>query len=177
MGYRGMKLKEFKYTPIGEPNIYDKYIQEMCQVSPIARIPVFNITKEFMEWKTKQNLPNIGDKQEQRLMRQHLSQHFVKTHGKMIFNKTPESGGFWGIALKGQKLTDGCSSNKANRKRVYKIDPQTNRVVETYGTLGEASKVADNDMAHKIRKKILHKGFLYTYDKPEGTLTDGDESS
>ena len=167
-GFKGIKLTEFKYHPTGEePNMYDKFIQERCIVSPLARIPTFNLTHEFIKWKETNNIPSNGLKQEQRLMRQHLILHFVPANGKMTFNKEKESGGFWGITIKGLDLNDSCISNKANRKTVYKVDPETNKVVQIYRTAGEASKSEQNDMTHKIRNNILHKGFMFTYDKPD----------
>lgn len=170
-GFKGVKLNEYTYTPLAEErSVYDEYITEMCQISPIARVPIFTITQDFIKWKESKGLTYLGEKREKINMRQHLIKHFLPISGGMFYDNKRESGGVWGITLKDNDLDDACHSSAGRRKKVYKIDPQTKEVLETYTTVIECSIANNNDMYHKVKNQILHEGFLYSYDAPTNDI-------
>ena len=171
LAYKGIKLIDIKYTPKGEPNEYDKYIKERCVVASISRTPIFNITRDFMEWKSNKGFILDGEKQEYNKMRSHLLNHFLCVAGTIRYGGKQESGGVWGLALKDYKYDNTTRKSHAKRKVVYKIDPATNEVIDTYESLTCLSKSLNNDMFHKVKNGILHEGFLYSYSRPDETAT------
>jgi prophage antirepressor-like protein len=164
--YKGLKLLETKYIPKGDINEYDRYINEMCNINPIARVPTLIITQDFMKWKLNNNINCSSEKKEYAQMRSHLLKHFFPSSGKFKYQGNPECSGFWGISLKHDVLHDSVHQNTKLRKTVYKINTQTNIIVDTYASLSELSATIDNDMFHRVKHGIPYKGFLYSYTKP-----------
>lgn len=166
--YKGFKLNDYTYTPSIPPTEYDNFIQDVCRTSFSSRVTTYDITNTFLEWKRKNNMLVTDDKKETCAFSNYLAKKFIRITGKFIYKGKPESGGFWGITLKSNDVQDACHKTESQKKRkmVYKIDPTSNTVVHTYGSLSECSQTLNNDMSYKIKNKSLHNGFIYSYQLP-----------
>jgi prophage antirepressor-like protein len=164
-GFRGFKIIDNGYQVTGEPTIYDNYIIENCHVNVISRTSLYSITKDFTLWiKNK----NINEKQVLHEFRKHLLDNFTICRGTFIYNGKKESNGLYGICLNSEiESNSKFSTANKSKKKVYKIDPKTNNIVDTYESLIVTSNTLKNDMYHRVKNKIIYTdGFLYTYDIP-----------
>jgi hypothetical protein len=58
------------------------------------------------------------------------------------------------------------SQSETKRKKVYKIDPKTNKIVEVYNSVTELGHILQGDSHYIVHKNAPYKGFLYTYTHP-----------
>jgi prophage antirepressor-like protein len=167
--YKGLKMLDIMHQTNASHEVFDKFVDEACVVSCIARVPLMKLTTEYMKWKQSKNI-ELGDVQKEYLaVKKIVSKQYIRVNGTFIYDNKRESNGIFGITLKINNLYDGYyipTSSKV-RKQVYKIDPSTNEVVETYTSLTEVSKKLQNDMYYKVKNAVLHNGFLFSYEQPE----------
>jgi prophage antirepressor-like protein len=172
-GFKGVKLIENRYIPKNsELNMFDNFIMENCTILSVARVSTLAITNNFIEWI---KINNISIPNEDKLkfdFRKHLTKHFLPTNGKFIYNGRPDCGGFWGITLKSKhEIIEGCFSKENNKKKVYKIDPKTNEIIETFNSAGECAKIYSSNVYNKIKNKIIYRDFLFSYENPHSENT------
>ena len=132
----------------------------------MLRVSSYDIQKEFIEWVHHNKSSTLSDKRLELAFRKNLADKFLSAKGTMKYNGILDSGGYFGISLKNYDTKNGLYLTDRNTKKIYKIDPNTNKVVKTYKSLTAVSGLLDNDMSHKVKNKVLHKGFLYSYNEP-----------
>jgi prophage antirepressor-like protein len=167
--YKGFKLIDYKYTSSNPPNEFDEFILDNCKVEYSSRVTSYDILNSYMQWKKENNKQITDEKREQYALSTYLAKKFIRITGKFIYKGKPESGGFWGLTLKNNNFNDACPVTQSPRKRkkVYKINPNTNEIVHEYNSQIECSQALDNDMYYRIKHGINHiDGFLYSYSKP-----------
>jgi prophage antirepressor-like protein len=166
--YKGVRILDIEFKPDVPQTLYDRFIIECCVVTCAARSSHEVLTNEFIKWKTEIGEETLGSLTESIEFRKYLQVHFLSIRGSFIYSKMRDCGGYYGVALKGDTLYDVYHKSDSTklRKKVYKIDPNTNVVVEIFSSLTEASQKQKNDMYHKVKHGILHHGFLYSYTQP-----------
>jgi hypothetical protein len=172
LSVKGIRLNDVPYyIPNSPPSEYDKFIQEMCIIYPGARAPMCYIVDDFMKWKSENNLPTLHRKKEQTHLYRYFVQFFVPVNGYIIFHGKKESGALYGITVKSNPDLNLCHAGQGetNRKKVYKIDPKTNQVVETYTSVTELGHLLKADSHYIMHKNAPYKGYLYSYTPPDPT--------
>lgn len=169
LSVKGIRINDKPYyIPSEPPNEYDTFIQEMCILSPGARAPMCYIVDDFIKWKIDTKLPLLHRKKEHAQLYKYFVKFFVPVNGYFIFHGKKESGGLYGITIKSNPDIEMCHSSQSEtkRKKVYKIDPKTNQIVEIYNSLTEMGNTINGDSHYILHKNAPYKGFLYTYTPP-----------
>ena len=169
LSVKGIRLNDKPYYfPNNPPNEYDKFIEDMCIVYPGARVPLCYIVDDFMKWKSDNNLPTLHRKKEHISLYKYFIQFFVPVNGYIIYHGKKESGAIYGLTLKSNPDLNLCHAGQGivNRKKVYKIDPKTNKVIETFDSVTELGHKLKADSYYIMHKNSPYKGFLYSYNPP-----------
>jgi prophage antirepressor-like protein len=169
VAFQGVRLADYEvFKPSDPPCEYDLFIAERCIISPGARVPMYLMTDELVEWKKERNSECMIHKKENRQFSRYLMKSFVPVHGGFIFQGQHNTGGMHGITLKSHPDVDQCHSTKSlNKKKiVYQIKLDDGSVVKTYGSQSEAANVLGIDVYYYIKHKKSHDGCILTYDNP-----------
>ena len=172
LSVKGIRINDDPYyISNNPPNEYDRFIQEMCILSPGARAPLCYIVDDFIKWKTDNKVPLLHRKKEHVQLYRYFVKYFVPVNGYFIFHGKKESGGLYGITIKSNPDIEMCHSSQSEtkRKKVYKIDPKTKEIVEIYNSLTEMGHIINGDSHYILHKNAPYKGFLYTYNPPSKT--------
>jgi hypothetical protein len=169
LSVKGIRINDTPYyIPSDPPNDYDRFIQEECVLSPGARAPMCHIIDDFIKWKTDNNIPLLHRKKEHYQLYRYFVQFYVPVNGYFIFHGKKETGGLYGVTIKSNPDIEMCHSSQSEtkRKKVYKIDPKTNKIVEVYNSVTELGHILQGDSHYIVHKNAPYKGFLYTYTHP-----------
>jgi prophage antirepressor-like protein len=163
--YLGIQPREY-IVQQENPDIlpkYEEFILTECKIGYTYRIR----WTDFLEAYTKWSGNNLS-KEEKVNMEAYINRHFLKNRiNKTGYKNVP---GIWGIQLKSDN-SFRVGTNKSNRKKIIKINTETNETIETYNGLVFASRKLniDNRILSKdiLNKKIFdidNIKFIYKYD-------------
>ena len=163
--YLGIQPREY-IVQQENPDIlpkYEEFILTECKIGYTYRIR----WTDFLEAYTKWSGNNLS-KEEKVNMEAYINRHFLKNRiNKTGYKNVP---GIWGIQLKSDN-SFRVGTNKSNRKKIIKINTETNETIETYNGLVFASRKLniDNRILSKdiLNKKIFdidNIKFMYKYD-------------
>ncbi len=163
LGYKGFSVIDNNYKPKNDDNIYDKYIIQNCDLGLQKRTSLYNLINDFTKWIKPYNLE---EKKTIFYFRKHIINNFFQVKGSFRLNGKNDSNGIYGICLK-TETKNNFINTCGIRKKVYKINPKTNKVEFIFNSLTETTNILKNDMYYKVTKKIVHTdGYLYTFDNP-----------
>ena len=163
--YLGIQPREY-IVQQENPDIlpkYEEFILKECKIGYTYRIR----WTDFLETYTKWSGNNLS-KEEKVNMEAYINRHFLKNRINMTGYKNVP--GIWGIQLKSDNSFK-VGTNKSNRKKIIKINTETNETIEKYNGLVFASRklnidnrILSRDILNKKIFDIDNIKFMYKYD-------------
>lgn len=165
--YMGISLKPLEMTYNDPPTDIDAFVQECCVIGYTHRVPCKDLYKAFESWKKQTNPEYASSATERKRLVAAFSQMFVPSG---VYTKGKSHRGYFGCDLKtSSQLTTGLKLSDRLKKKVLKIDINTQQVVATFDSLQDAARAhgrCNGNMSSDIRYAKPLNGFLFKYASP-----------
>jgi prophage antirepressor-like protein len=163
--YLGIQPREY-IVQQEHPDIlpkYEEFILKECKIGYTYRIRWTDFVETYTKWSG-----NNLSKEEKVNMEAYINRHFLKNRINMTGYKNVP--GIWGVQLKSDNSFK-VGTNKSNRKKIIKINTETNETIEKYNGLVFASRklnidnrILSRDILNKKIFDIDNIKFMYKYD-------------
>jgi prophage antirepressor-like protein len=163
--YFGIRPKQMTLEQENKDNLpkYEEFILTECKYNYNYRIGWTDFVNEFKKW-TEEKYPMYNFSNIEKInMNKYINRHFLKDSINMSgYANVP---GIWGFQLNNNNNYVLQSNNKL-RKNVYKINVETNTIIEEYESLTYLSQILNvgrNIAARYIKIKKIIDNCIYQY--------------
>jgi hypothetical protein len=161
--FKGIALKPLTYEKDNPPSDIDQFIEERMKIGYSYRASTKEIVAAFAEWK-KQTIPDYTmTTVEKRRIDHEFNKKFL---GSTVFNGKHGVYGFFGVTFKECNTFVGMKLAPKLKKKIIKIDMNTQEIVETFQSLTVLSKTLRKNpsrISQSIRFKKPIDNFIYRY--------------
>ncbi len=161
-GFVGVMLKPLEYTKILVNDLTENFIFETCRFSPNSRIPISNLTEEYIRYKNKMKIP-INDNELEELKKYLLSCPYVQKGTLFIQTDKSAHNGYYGLDLKSADPYFRKTTSSTGKK-VEKIDIKSGGVINTWETIAKAAvdeKIAPSKMSQSCKIEVIFGDYYY----------------
>lgn len=161
--YKGFSLKPITYIQDDPPSDIDDFIESKCKLSYNARFPAKELYDAFEKFKKEKDNDFVITSDERKRIDSSISQKFLCSK---VYNGKSSVLGYFGLCLKDDNNFIGLKLAPKLKKRVIKVDINTNEIIATFESLTEAAKERGKGAAYlsqDIRFKKPYGNFIYKY--------------
>lgn len=165
--YMGMSLRPASYKKPAQPDEYDAFIEDRCDLSYVARASAKEVADEFEAWKRKAGASGFAMSPESRKqLADAMATRFVPS---MVYIGRQSTQGYFGFSLKSQKEEDkyaGFNLATALKKPVIETEIATGRVTRTFDSQADAALAVGcnpGTMSKYIKNGTTRGAFAYRF--------------
>ena len=158
-GYKGVMLRELKYTKNIIPSHPQNFIFHACTFSPSGKALFSELVDEYKKWKQNVNIEILSDDGEQ--LKKYLNSKGYCLYGTLWCGGGGGQG-FYGICLKKDEIKHKTTSSTG--KKVEKRCVNTDELLSTYETIAKAAEIEEMcaaKMSRSIKNRIVFGDYYY----------------
>ena len=159
-GYKGIALREIKYTKSLVKTDVETFIFERCRFIPGSTVLKSTLVESYVKWKPTVGIPVTNDEATEITLYLKKCEHVMFA---TVWASAGSGQGYYGLKSK-EEENDDYKATSSTGKRVEKRELETNHLIASYDTIAkaaEAEHISAAKMSRLKKNKVAVDGDYY----------------